>query len=71
MVDREDFEIMVDEFIADHEEEYADDPLVIDGIELSDDGLGWVCHAHVSKTGYFLWEPEGDGNIRIEYDGTR
>lgn len=69
-MDKTDFEIMVANFMADHAEEYADDPLITDGL-YNNGGLGWICYAHDSKTDYILYNAGGDGNIRIEYVATR
>lgn len=70
-MDKTDFEIMVTDFMSDHAGEYADDPLIIEGSEYDNEGLGWICHAHDSKVNYILYDAGGDGNIRIEYIATR
>lgn len=71
MMDKTNFEIMVANFMADHADEYADDPLITGESEYNNEGLDWVCYAHDSKVDYILWDAGRDGNIRIEYVATR
>lgn len=68
---RLDVDIMVTDFLADHADDYADDPLVLDGELVYDDDCGeYVQPCHDSVTAYLL-VPHADGMITIEYDGTR
>lgn len=67
-MDKEFFEIMVNDFIADHANEFEDNPLTIKGFGRDDFGL--VCYAEDSKTSYVLHD-DGKRNIVMNYDGTK
>jgi hypothetical protein len=66
---KDDFKSMIDDFLADHADEYEDDPLKIEEPEQDDDGC-WSCAAEDSKTRYALSD-DGIGNIQIDYIGTK
>lgn len=68
-MNRDTFESMVNDYLADHACEFENDPLIINGIEY-DECLGYVCYAEDSKTNYILVN-DGNENIIIHYGGTR
>lgn len=69
MVNKNEFEIMIADFLADHVSEYSDDPLT--HVEIKwEKGWGWVCYAEDSRSSYILHDG-GDGNILIDYIGTK
>lgn len=67
---KEDFEVMIDDFMSDHTE-YTEcaDPLVLGDVYYND-LLGWICPAEDAKATYVLHD-DGFGNIVIDYDGTK
>lgn len=65
----DDFKSMINDFLADHADEYEDDPLKIEEPEQGDEGY-WCCIAEDSKARYALFD-DGTGNIQIEYIGTK
>nr|DAE48584.1 MAG TPA: hypothetical protein [Caudoviricetes sp.] len=66
---KDDFKSMINDFLADHADEYEDDPLKIEEPEQSDEGC-WCCIAEDSKARYALFD-DLTGNIQIEYIGTK
>lgn len=64
---KEQLEEMVSDFLIEHEDEYKDDPLMIDEYYISEEGK-WVVLTHDSKVYYCLIPV--DGNIIIDYVGT-
>lgn len=60
------FEIMVNDFMADHVTEFDNDPLIIEDIR--QESFGFVCYARDSKTTYSL-QNNGQGNIILSYIG--
>lgn len=63
--DRVEFEIMIDDWKKDHEDEMGD--LEIGEITLAEDG--WQAEVRDEKPTYVLTD-DGTGNIRIDYVGT-
>lgn len=68
MYDAEMFEIMIDNWLADNAEEMAD--LEIDGENRINEDGNWERSAHDTDNDYVLIGGT-DGNITIEYVGTR
>lgn len=60
------FEIMLNDWIADHSEEM--ECLIIDEIKQGD--AGWEALAH-DKNAIYLLIDDGTGNIQLNYIGTR
>ena len=62
---------MVLDFLADHADEYAGDPLVMDGEIVYDDEYSeYVQFCHDSDTDYAL-VPYANGEVRLWYIGSR
>lgn len=69
MYNKDDFENMINDFMADHAEEYEDNPLKI-GMPEQDEGGRWTCIAEDSVASYEL-SNGGNGDIVINYLGAR
>lgn len=63
--DRVDFEIMIDEWKIDHEDEMED----LEICEITSTEDGWQVEVRGEKHTYVLTD-DGTGNIRIDYVGT-
>lgn len=68
-MDRDMMDMMISDYLADHEDELSD--LVVDRetIRYDEDDARWECNAHDDKACYVLVDYDGD--IRIFYVGTR
>lgn len=70
-MDKELFEIMVSDWLADHEGVYETKGLVLGEIVVLDDGR-WAIEAEDDDCLYLLAQTPGDdGDLRLEYHGSR
>ena len=67
--DRDTFESMIYDFLADHGGEYEDDPVILDGEPTVYNGA-WMQPAHDSDWDYTL-VGDSEGNVHIETEGRR
>lgn len=63
-IDRDMFELMMEEFLIDQGNDFDDDPLLLDGSPEQDEAGNWYQSAHDNTHSYTL-HADIDGNIYI------